>query len=95
MLYWINKFLNSQNDYRNVIFVMDNLLIKDLVNNSNVKLYCVSTEWTLEKVVSYLVDNSITACPVTSSNLNKGQIRQIDGYAQGLLYFKIVNFVDD
>ena len=34
-----------------------------------------------EKVVSYLVDNSISACPVTSSNLNKGQIRQIDGYA--------------
>lgn len=60
---------------------MDNLLIKDLVNNSNAKLYCASTDWTLEKVVSYLVDNSISACPVTSSNLNKGQIRQIDGYA--------------
>ena len=60
---------------------MQNLLIKDLVKFSNARLFCASTEWSLEKVVSYLVDNSIPACPVTSSNLNKGQIRQIDGYA--------------
>ena len=38
---------------------MQNLLIKDLVKFSNARLFCASTEWSLEKVVSYLVDNSI------------------------------------
>ena len=60
---------------------MDNLYIKDMVASSDAKLYCVGTNWTLNQVVSFLIENDIPACPVTKASTNKGIIRQIEGYA--------------
>ena len=60
---------------------MDNLYIKDMVASSGAKLYCVGTNWTLNQVVSFLIENDIPACPVTNASTNKGIIRQIEGYA--------------
>jgi hypothetical protein len=60
---------------------MENLYVKDMVSSLDAKLYCVGTDWTLNQVVSFLIENDIPACPVTKANTNKGIIRQIEGYA--------------
>jgi hypothetical protein len=60
---------------------MKNLYIKDLVYSSNAKLYCVSINWTVNQVVSYLIENDIPACPITKASTGKGLIRQIEGNA--------------
>ena len=60
---------------------MENLTVKDLVSFSGKKLYCVQTSWTISKVVSYLVENNIPACPVIHSKIKDGVVRRIRGYA--------------
>ena len=60
---------------------MENLFIKDMIAASDTKLFCVGVDWSLNEVVSFLIENDIPACPVTKASTNKGIIRQIEGYA--------------
>ena len=47
---------------------MNNLLIKYLVEISGAEYFCVSTDWTLKRAVSFIFEKNINACPVTSAN---------------------------
>ena len=60
---------------------MDNLYVKNMVLAIDRKFYCVGVDWTLNRVVSFLIENDIPACPVTKANTKKNVIRQIEGYA--------------
>ena len=60
---------------------MENLYIKDLVNFSGRKLICVQTTWSINQVVSYLIENDIPACPVIHSKIKNEVVGRIRGYA--------------
>ena len=60
---------------------MENLYIKDLVSFSGKKLYCVQTSWSLNQVVSYLIEKDIPACPVIHSKIKNGVAGRILGCA--------------
>ena len=60
---------------------MENLYIKDLVSFSGKKLYCVQTSWSINQVVSYLIEKDIPACPVIHSKIKNGVAGRILGCA--------------
>ena len=60
---------------------MENLYIKDLVSFSGKKLYCVQTSWSISRVVSYLIEKDIPACPVIHSKIKNEVVGRIRGYA--------------
>ena len=60
---------------------MENLYIKDLVSFSGEKLHCVQTSWTINQVVSFLIEKDIPACPVVHGKKKNGKVGRIRGYA--------------
>ena len=60
---------------------MENLYIKDLVSFSGRKLICVQTSWSINQVVSYLIENDVPACPVIHSKIKNEVVGRIRGYA--------------
>ena len=60
---------------------MENLYIKDLVSFSGKNLWCVHTSWSISRVVSYLIEKDIPACPVIHSKIKNEAVGRIRGYA--------------